>query len=76
MREERLFLKERIRELEAELAKLKTTGIAGPAGVPICPNCSTESKPVYMRPVPTDFVNILNATHECPKCKHNTRIED
>jgi hypothetical protein len=75
MREERLSLKERIQELETELAKLKSTGIAGPDGVPVCPNCSTESNPFFMRSVPTDFVQILNATHECPQCKYNTKIE-
>lgn len=74
LREERLSLKERIKELEAEIQELSSASAAGPDGVPTCPNCSTSSKPFYMRPVPQDFVSILNATHECPKCKYNTRI--
>ena len=73
MREERLSLKERIQELEAEIATQKSTGIAGPDDVPICPNCSTESKPFYMRPVAKNFVRMLNATHECPQCEYRTK---
>ena len=67
LREERLTLKEQIQ-------KLKSASISAPDGVPTCPNCSTVSKPFYMRPVASDFVYILNATHECPKCKYNTKI--
>lgn len=71
MREERLELKEKIQELEAEIARLKSTGVAGPGDVPTCPNCSTGSKPYYMRPIPKDFVSAMNATHECPKCQYS-----
>jgi len=70
MREERLSLKERIAELEAEIARLKTQAPVGPAGVPTCPNCSTTSKPFYMSPVSPRLINILNATHECSSCKY------
>ena len=76
LREERLSLKETIQELEAEIKELKSASILAPKGVPTCPNCSTASKPFFMRPVAIDFVHILNATHECPKCKYNTKIGD
>ena len=74
LREERLSLRERIQELEAEVEELKSASVSGPSGVPTCPNCSTVSKPFYMRPVASDFVYLLNATHECPKCKYNTKF--
>ena len=70
--EERLSLRERIRVLEAQVAELSSASSARPSDVPTCPNCSTKAKPFYMRPVPRDFVSILNATHECPKCKYNS----
>jgi hypothetical protein len=41
---------------------------------PLCPNCSTPDKPFYMAPLPIDFIAIMNATHECSKCKYNTKI--
>lgn len=75
LREERLSLKERIQELEAKVAELSSASSAGPSDVPTCPNCSTKSKPFYMKPVPRDFVDIMKATHECPQCEYNTRIE-
>lgn len=75
MREERFAFKERIQKLEAEIDRLKSTSSTEPSDIPTCPNCSTSTKPFYMRPVPRDFVAILNATHECPKCKYNTKIE-
>ncbi len=75
LREERLSLKERIQELEAQIAELSSASLGGPVGIPACPNCSTKSQPYYMRPVGPDFVDIMNATHECPKCHFSTRIE-
>ena len=75
LREESLSLRERIQELEAKISEISSASSSGPSDVPTCPNCSTNSKPFYIRPVPRDFVDIMNATHECPKCKYNTRIE-
>ncbi|MCX5726864.1 MAG: hypothetical protein NT030_06825 [Candidatus Saganbacteria bacterium] len=72
LREERLSREERIQELEAKIQELSTAPAPGPDNVPTCPNCSTSSKPFYMRPVATNFVPLLNATHECPKCKYRT----
>ncbi len=74
LREERQELKDKIRSLEHRIQELSATA-TGPSGVPTCPNCSTVGRPFYMRPVPTDFVEIMNATHECPKCKYNTRVK-
>lgn len=74
LREERQELKDEIRSLERKIEELSAVA-TGPSGVPTCPNCSTVGRPFYMRPVPTDFVEIMNATHECPKCKYNTRVK-
>jgi hypothetical protein len=40
---------------------------------PTCPNCSVDSRTIFMSPIPEDFVEIENATHECPRCKLKTR---
>ena len=76
LREETLTLKERILELEREVERLKTAKPQGPIGVPICPNCSTEDKPVYMSPVPPQIVKIMGATHQCSACTYFKKIED
>ncbi len=75
MREECLLLKGRIQELEAEIDRSKSTSSSGPIDVPTCPNCSTGSKPFYISPVPPDFVSIMDATHECPRCHYTTKIQ-
>jgi len=74
LREERFNLRERIQELEAEVEELKSASISSPSGAPTCPNCSTASKPFFLRPVPSDFMDILDATHECSKCQYNIKI--
>lgn len=48
-------------------------GIA-PQNPLICPNCLTNGRTVIMSPIPTDFVEIENATHECNQCKFKKRI--
>jgi cob(I)alamin adenosyltransferase len=75
LREDRLMREERIQELETRIKELSAAPAPGPEAVPTCPNCSTNSKPFYMRPVATSFVRSLNATHECPKCHYRTSIE-
>lgn len=74
LREERLALTERIQELESSIKEMSSVPTAGSQSAPTCPNCSTNSRPFFMRPVPTDFVEIMNATHECPKCHYNTNL--
>jgi len=76
LREKNLELRERVQQLETENSKLRTAPIAGPTGVPQCPNCSTDVKPFFMKPVAVDFVDILNATHVCSKCGYNSQIEN
>lgn len=68
LREEKLSLLERIRELEKEIASLKSSFIAGANGVPICPNCSTASKAIYLSPLPKDFAKIEGISHEHTTC--------
>ncbi len=74
LREERLGLKERIQELEAQIKELSSASSYVPTDEPPCPNCSSNSKPFYMRPVGEMHREILDATHECPKCKYRTKI--
>jgi len=74
LREERLVLKERIQELELKIKELNSTCSSAPDGVPICPNCSTASTSFYMRLVGRDFMDIMDATHECPKCSYTTKV--
>jgi hypothetical protein len=73
LREERQQLRDSIRTLEAKITEMSAQTGSGPTDVPMCPNCSTASRPFYMIPVPPDFIEVLNATHECPKCNYNTR---
>lgn len=73
LNEERNSLLQRIRDLEAEVVRLKSTTKMDRPSTPTCPNCSLPSDPVFMRPVPRDFVSIQNATHECPKCGYLQR---
>lgn len=70
LREERLALKQRIQDLEDENKGLKTAAITGPSDVPICPNCSTVTKPYYMNKMPKDFAIVMGMSYECPKCQY------
>lgn len=36
--------------------------------VPQCPNCSTTQQNRYLRPIPTDFMQIEGANWECSNC--------
>ena len=74
LREECLSSKQRIQELEAEIASLRSAPIAGPSGVPTCPNCSTVLKPFYMSPMERDFFAITGLTHQCMKCNYQTKV--
>jgi cob(I)alamin adenosyltransferase len=75
VREERQQLRDTIRTLEAKIQEMSARTGSVPSDVPMCPNCSTASRPFYMSPVPPDFIDLLNATHECPRCKYNTRVK-
>jgi hypothetical protein len=43
--------------------------VAGPAGTPSCPNCSTASKQIFMSPVPPPFNELAGGNWECSACK-------
>jgi hypothetical protein len=75
LREKCQDLREKIRGLEYRIEELSAVTGNGPPDVPTCPNCSTAGKPFYMSLVPVDFIEIMNATHECPKCKYHTRVK-
>lgn len=38
-----------------------------------CPNCSTSKRLIYLSPIPPDFHDIENATHECTICHYKTK---
>ena len=44
--------------------------VSGQAGKPICPNCSTTAKPIYMSPIPAPFSELAGGEWECSKCKY------
>jgi hypothetical protein len=46
------------------------------SGALLCPNCSKPNRPFYMSPIPPDFVELENATHECATCKYKERRTD
>ncbi len=75
LREERLTLKEHILKLETEIQHLRKARPQGPVGVPTCPNCSTESKPVYMSSIPSPNVKITGLTHRCNTCQYSMKVE-
>ena len=62
------------RNLKDEIENLKAPSLAGHLQDPTCPHCSTTGRPFYMSPVPKDFVEFENATHECSHCKYKTRV--
>ncbi len=68
LREEVSTLKQRIQELEAQILEWSSAASHAPGDVPTCLNCSTKSKPFYMRPIAEEFRDMVGATHECPKC--------
>jgi len=68
LREEKLSHREQIHRLENEIKTLQSSTTSGPKDNPICPNCSTLSKPFYMSPLPVNFIQKLSATHSCSKC--------
>jgi DNA repair exonuclease SbcCD ATPase subunit len=70
LREERIGHKEQIQELNAEIEKLKSGSPVGSTGAPICPNCSTDAKPIYMSPMPDFAASTMGATHRCTRCKY------
>lgn len=75
LRKENQNLRCEIQRLKCEIENLKAPSSANSQQAPTCPNCSTTGRPFYMSPVPTDFVKIENATHECSRCKYKTRVE-
>lgn len=73
LRKENQVLRDEIQRLKGEIENLKAPSSARPLQAPTCPNCSTIGRPFYMSPIPKDFVELENATHECSRCKYKTR---
>ncbi|MFH1991628.1 MAG: hypothetical protein ABIK98_04370 [Pseudomonadota bacterium] len=60
LREEKIELSDKIGRLERKIEELSEARGNGPSDVPICPNCSTTGRSIYMATVPRDFVEIRN----------------
>ena len=74
LRKENENLRDEIKHLKDENENLKAPSSARPTQAPTCPNCSTTGRLVYMSPLPKDFVEHENATHECSHCQYKTRV--
>jgi hypothetical protein len=59
---------------QASKSKLSPEQLIRNASIPICPNCSTSERTTYLRTIPIDFIEIENATHECPACSWKGRF--
>ena len=68
LRKENADLREKIDGLKKKVQELSAQSIQSSINVPDCPNCSTTERKVFMNPIPKDFVEVENATHECPSC--------
>ncbi|WP_321470924.1 hypothetical protein [Halarcobacter sp.] len=68
LRKENLDLKDEIIELKNKVNELNLQAVQPNTDIPSCPNCSTTKIKQYLSPIPKDFIEIENATHECSKC--------
>jgi hypothetical protein len=74
LRKENDGLRDEIKGLRKSIDELTAPIDNQPKGIPSCPNCSTAGKEFFMRPIPADFVDIENATHECSKCGFKIKV--
>jgi len=75
LRKENENLSLEVKELKKQIEELSLPMDFQPEGVPKCPNCSTVSKPFFMSPLPKDFIEIQDATHECTKCAFSLKVK-
>jgi hypothetical protein len=75
LRKENDTLRDEVKMLKAKIADLESPSANKTIKEPSCPNCSTVGRPFFMSPISNDFIEIENATHECPRCKFKTRIK-
>lgn len=68
LRKENDSLRDEVKALKSRISELEAPCGISAESAPSCPNCSTSGRPFFMSPLPKDFVEIENATHECPKC--------
>lgn len=68
LRKENLDLKDEITELKNKINDLSLQPIQANLNTPSCPNCSTTERKQYLSPIPKDFIELENSTHECLKC--------
>jgi len=68
LRRENDSCREENKKLKRQIEELSAPSSSPRPNVPSCPNCSTASRPVFMSKVPKDFIQLLDATHECQNC--------
>ena len=68
LRKENDSLRDEIKTLQGRITELEAPAYTNSPAAPICPNCSTTGRPIFMSPLPVDFIQIEQATHECTKC--------
>jgi hypothetical protein len=73
LRKDNDTLREEIKAFKSRIVELEAPGSVSAESAPSCPNCSTSGRPYFMSPLPVDFLEIENATHECPKCGFKKR---
>lgn len=50
--------------------RVENRPVPSPVGKPVCPNCSTTAKPIFMSPIPDPFSALAGGEWECSKCKY------
>ncbi len=68
LRKENNDLRDQVGELKKKMQELSAQRDQSSIDIPACPNCSTTERKTFMNPIPKEFINIEEATHECPKC--------
>ena len=74
LRKENLDLRDKITELKSKVSELSSQPVQLNVDIPQCPSCSTIQRKQYLSPIPKDFIEIEDATHECTKCGFKQRI--
>lgn len=75
LRKENDSLRDEIKGLKEQIDGMKAPSANQTHGIPSCPNCSTAGKAFFMSPIPTDFIELENATHECTRCKYKMMVK-
>lgn len=75
LRKENDNLRDEINVLKKKVEELSSQAVQPSPDIPACPNCSTTERKTFMSPIPKDFVEIEDTTHECPQCGLKIKVE-